>query len=78
MTQVKLTEDQIKNKMNFLKKEHNIASDKEAHDAIEFVFELIEAEVDILKANEPYATGSIKKLQDVKYDIRDLQNYFEG
>ena len=75
----KLTKDQIRNKVNFVRKQHELVvmNDKDAIEAIEFVFELIEADIDITKQNEPYATSHIRAMEDIKYKIRDLQDYFE-
>lgn len=76
---MELTKEQIKNKVEFVRKQHDlvITNAEDAVEAIEFVFELIEADIEITKQNEPYAKSHIKAMEEIKYTIRGLQDYFE-
>ena len=46
--------------------------DGDAGEALEFVRELLEAEADALKEQEPDATSSIRKLNDAAYQVWDI------
>lgn len=44
----------------------------EVEDAIYFVRDLLEAQADELKVNEPYATKSINRLEEAAREVGDL------
>lgn len=46
-------------------------------DAIQFVQDLLEYQADELKEKEPYATVTIRKLEDAIYEVFSLQSYVE-
>lgn len=49
----------------------------EVEDAIYFVQDLLEFQADELKLNEPYATNSIRRLEEASWEVCDLLNYIE-
>ena len=53
-------------------KDNLIASNKEANSALNFVRDLIYAEIEYLEINEPNATRSINKLKEANSSIIDL------
>ena len=46
-------------------------------DAIQFVQDLLEYQADELKEKEPYATVTIRKLEEAIYEVFSLQSYVE-
>lgn len=49
----------------------------EVEDVIYFVRDLLEFQADELKENEPYATNSIRRLEDATREVYDLLYYLE-
>ena len=46
-------------------------------DAIQFVQDLLEYQADELKEKEPYATVTIRNLEEAIYEVFSLQSYVE-
>ena len=57
--------------------EDNYIFNSDWMDAIQFVQDLLEFQVDELKENEPYATVTINKLEEAIYEVFSLQSYVE-
>ena len=55
----------------------NYIFDSDWMDAIQFVQDLLERQVYELEQNEPYATVTIRKLEDAAYEVFNLQSYVE-
>jgi len=49
-----------------------IVNDQQAEEALNFVRDLIEAEIEHMKKTEPYATNYINKLREASSSIMDL------
>lgn len=57
--------------------EDNYIFNSDWMDAIQFVQDLLEFQSDELKENEPYATVTIRKLEEAIYEVFSLQSYVE-
>lgn len=74
-----------KEKFEEICKNHSslLVLDSDVTEALEFVQELLEAEADAIKAKEPWATNSIKKLNDAAYEVFgicgdvEMEEFFE-
>lgn len=67
-----MTKEQFKEIMN----KHCIVG-CEVEDVIYFVQDLLEFHADELKANEPYATRSIDRLEDAAREVWNLLDYLQ-
>lgn len=63
-----------KEKFNEIKKRYStlLILDTDISEVLNFVHDLLCAEADAIKENEPYATTSIKKLEDAAYEVFEL------
>jgi hypothetical protein len=62
----------LKEKITEIMKKHLICSVDEAQEAIDFVRDLIDAEIEFTEINEPYATNSIARMKVASEDISNL------
>lgn len=46
--------------------------DDDISNALDFVHDLLCAEADAVKASEPYATNTIKRLEDAAYEVFEI------
>ena len=67
-----MTKAQLKEIMN----KHCIVG-CEVEDAIYFVQDLLEFQADEVKETEPYATNSIRRLQETAWEVGDLIDYLQ-
>lgn len=69
-----------KEKFEQICKNHSslLVLDSDISEALEFVHELLCAEADALKEREPYATNSIKKLNDAAYQVFEVCGEIEN
>jgi hypothetical protein len=51
--------------------------DCDVEDAIYFIQDLLEFQANELKQNEPYATNSIRRLEEAAWEVGDLLDYLE-
>lgn len=51
--------------------------DCDVEDAIYFIQDLLEFQANELKQNEPYATNSIRRLEEAAWEVGDLFDYLE-
>lgn len=65
-----------KEKFNEIMKENCILA-CEVEDAIYFVRDLLESQVDELRENEPYATKAIQRIETAAVEVSDLLDYLE-
>lgn len=66
-----------KEKFKEIMKKNGILS-CEVEDVIYFIQELLEFQADELKVNEPYATNSIRRLEEAAREVGDLLDYLEN
>ena len=57
--------------------EDNYIFNSDWMDAIQFVQDLLEFQAGELKEKEPYATVTIRKLEEAIYEVFSLQSYVE-
>ena len=55
--------------------DRNMIMECEVNNAIDFVLELLEFQASEIKRNEPYATKTIKRLEDAAYEVYNLEDY---
>ena len=67
-----MTRKQFKEIMN-----NNYILDCDVEDSIYFIRDLLEAQADEIKTNEPYATRSIRELEEAARRVYDLLEYIE-
>ena len=65
-----MTHEQLKNIMD-----RNLIVSCEIFDAIAFVTELLEFQAEEIKANEPYATRTIRDIESAANIVYNLQDY---
>ena len=56
---------------------HLICSVDEALEAIEFVWDLLEAQADETRVKVPYATNSIQRMESAAYEVFELKDLFD-
>lgn len=67
-----MTKSQLKEIMN-----RYYIVDCEVEDVIYFVQDLLEFQADEVKQTEPYATNSIRRLQESAWEVGDLIDYLQ-
>lgn len=75
---MKMTPEQKQEKINKLLREKNlvILDKDDAVTVIEFVEELLNIEIEETKANEPYATNSIREMEEARRRVYSLTELF--
>lgn len=62
-----------KEKFQEIKQRYNsLLMDDDISNALDFVHDLLCAEADAVKASEPYATNTIKRLEDAAYEVFEI------
>lgn len=67
----------LKETIKEIMKNHFICSDDEAREALEFVRDLIDAEIEHTKKTEPYATKFMSEMREANYHIGNLLDNLE-
>lgn len=64
-----------KEKLEEIKRRYSslILTDSDVEDAIDFVYDILTAEADAIKAEYPYATNSIKRLEDAAHEVNEIK-----
>lgn len=55
----------------------NYICESELVDVIQFIQDILEFKADELRKNEPYATNTIRRLDDAAREVWELQEYIE-
>lgn len=76
-----MDKEQLKERFEEAKKEHTMLDTEEAENACQFVSKLLQLLSEHIEEEEPYATRSIKELNDAEHKayhaIDDLMEYIE-